>query len=197
MSSGYWWAIGGLSTDIVGGSLLAVEAIKLDNVRKLAHILQTKIREPLTSPIFRPDDDSPPLDIPEDELEAMGFHHHTSLYVAAHFIGGWLLIGLIELIVFEASGFDMVGWLNDEILDLPIWATVLVYIVALWVALFVLGYLLGEFVIHTLISGSVGLALKLFTFVDEKTPTGTTGIIGFLFLFAGFLGQIAGVVLNG
>jgi hypothetical protein len=48
MSGGYWWSISGLISDIVGASLLAVEAIKLENIRKLAEQIRIRVELPLS-----------------------------------------------------------------------------------------------------------------------------------------------------
>jgi hypothetical protein len=127
----------------------------------------------------------------------MGFSGHTRLYMAAHYLAGWVGLAAVDLLVYAMSGRNLASGVNSWIVDRSVWLAVLLYVLlAIFLGLFV-SWMVGEVIIHSLMGGSIKGTLRLLTFIDEKTPNGTTGIIGFVFLFCGFVGQIAATVING
>lgn len=64
-------------------------------------------------------------------------------------------------------------------------------LIALWAT-----FGLGELVLHQILQRAVNANLKLLEAIDRNTPTGATGIIGFILMFIGFSGQIIGTILS-
>jgi hypothetical protein len=198
LSNGYWWSIFGLVLDITGASLLAVEAIKLENLRKLAEGIRMRVELPLESPLFMPEDpESEVWKIPTSELRARGFAGRHRLYTAAHIFAGWVGLFTVNMLIRAFTGYDVAERLNSWILSRSFWIAALLYlllgiVVGLWMS-----WLVGEGIIHGVAAGSIRGILRLLSFVDKKTPTGTTGIIGFVLMFCGFAGQIMATIVNG
>jgi hypothetical protein len=198
MSGGYWWSICGLTSDIIGASLLAVEAIKLENLRKLAEEIRLRVELPLQSPLFKPSDpESEVWEIPATELRAMGFGHRDGLYTAAHIVSGWFGLVTIDLLVRATSSYDIAIGVNSWIVARNLWLALALYLLLAIFFGLAASWLIGEFIIHRLIGGSARGAIKLLSYIDRNTPNGTTGIIGFVFMFFGFVGQIVATIVNG
>lgn len=191
----YLWSVTGLILDIFGAGLLAVEAIKLDNLKRLRKILEQKVSLPLQSPkIYAgPDND----DSTEAEVNSRrGFGGRTSLYAALHLVLGWLALLLIGWVFNTLFAFNLYVWITQQVGVLPLVLQLPIYAVGGLILFGAIAYLLGEIVLHGLIEKSVDTILKTLDSIDRNTPRGTTGIIGFSLLFLGFMGQIVGTILS-
>jgi hypothetical protein len=198
VSTGFWWSVCGLTSDIIGASLLAVEAIKLENIRKLAERIRLQVEVPLKSPLFEPTDPNSDIwKIPGSELQAMGFGHRDWLYTAAHVVCGWVGLAIVDLLIGTVTGHNFAALSNSWILSRPVWLTLILYALVLWIVGYGIAWLVGEVLLHRVIEGSVRTILRLLGYIDRKTPTGTVGIIGFIFMFFGFVGQLMATVING
>jgi hypothetical protein len=107
-----------------------------------------------------------------------------------HYVAGLLLFWVVDVAVHGVlSGLLLHGGLWA--LERPWYVTV-----ALLLAFIVFGvimglWMLGEFV-HMSITKIFTLVIKGLDFIDSQTPDGTVGVIGFVFLFLGFLFQMLG-----
>jgi hypothetical protein len=100
-------------------------------------------------------------------------------------LAGWLGLVAVDLLVRALSGYDIAGGVNCWIVHRGIWLAIFIYIrLAIFLGL-VASALVGELVIHALMEGSIRGILGLLNFIDKKTPTGTTGILGFILMFCG------------
>jgi hypothetical protein len=204
MGAGSWWSVVGLCLDIIGAFLVAVEAIKLENLRKLAETVRLRVAIPLQSPMFPPEDpESDVWQIPPTELAAMGFGHRKGLYFATHFVAGFILLAslcwILEAVFPDLLGLHIVvaagSWIGSLHVAVIIVVCLFGGLLLLW--LVVAGvWAAGEFVIHIILAGSAKAITKALLLIDAHTPRGTTGSVGFGILMCGFLGQIVGVFLN-
>ncbi|HLA80362.1 MAG TPA: hypothetical protein VJP78_01850 [Thermoleophilia bacterium] len=175
----------GLILNIIGAFFVSVEAIKLPNLRKL--------RERVVLPVHRRTL-SPRIVVTADRIVTSGSNASCLLYVGLHYVAGLLVIILLNLMF---SGMP-VHWLMTAAgwtLERRWYVVVVVILFALWCVVAGL-WLLGELV-HLAITGLTRAPLVLLDFIDERTPQGTIGIIGFALLFAGFCCQFWGTYLAG
>ena len=193
----YLWSMLGLSLDICGAFLVAVEAIKLDNFRRLRDQFLPTLTLALESPLLRQ---------PEDTDEAMesdpayykrnlrrGFGRHDGLFLAAHYAAGIIVVLLVN-IGLSAVGIDGVQFLRStlKLLDhIPL--IVRDFILVVVSALMLIGGLwgLGE-VVHESSLRALRIIIRALDIIDRRTPDGSIGILGFVLLFVGFLGQMYG-----
>lgn len=191
----YWFSVAGLLLDICGGFLLAVEAIKLENIRILRDRYLQGLFTGLESPRFiMPDMDQETIDEILAKNPRRGFGNRDKLYIFAHVLAGCLPLALVQAILWSLNQ-DPVKWLALAIWHLPIiWRVSVIVVGAIWV---IAGtYLAGELVIHQVIANGVRAVMATLEAIARNTPTGTTGIIGFILLFLGFLGQLTGVLTS-
>jgi hypothetical protein len=193
----------GLGFDIVGGFLVAVEAIKIENLRALrdrvlkrtnSYILGPRIlkQDVLTfdsNPIARDDEcciENSQKKEPEDSLPAMGCLPLLILHVVVGFTVLLLLNKLLDGMIYTKclSAVSELSWLLQA------------------------GVLLLVIIIGIPLSGAIGSGIfsafsvvlrstmKAVDFIESETPTGTIGIIGFLLLALGFLFQFVATYLT-
>jgi hypothetical protein len=205
MSPGYWWSIGGLSLDIVGASLLAVEAVKLENVRKLVDLLKNRALLPLESPLIVVPGQEKNAAVLEEvnsvDNRRRGFGGREALYIGAHVVAGWALVAAVLWIVYILASrifhYDLVERNSDFLAQWPVWIVVIAAALIFVITLPIVWLFLGEWVIHGILERAVKGGMQLLVSIDRNTPNGTIGIIGFMFMFAGFVGQIAATIANG
>lgn len=205
----------GLTLDIIGAFLVSVEAIKLENVRRFRDLL-VKFEHRTHSRPFAATDE---LDVrPEKKVPATGkrrAHRETlvpatdephvqvirltlpnryywDIFDGLHWIAGFLLlIGVNEI----THGLPVNLLVHSALwaLDRPWYIFALFLIVAGYGVMCV--WLLGEFV-HISITKMTVIAIKGLDFIDSRTPDGTVGLVGFVFLFLGFFFQMLGSYLG-
>ena len=182
----YHWTMLGLSFDIVGAFLVSVEAIKLDNLR----ILRSKILAPLHTATL-----SPKIRFVEGYVISSASRRFMVFYNSLHYLAGALLL----------IGVNYVsrGWLLDLARSIINWLSGKSWYVIVLLSVIFLAYgiiaglwLLGELV-HVSITQLTRLSLTALDFIDARTPNGTIGVIGFAFLFIGFLLQMLAAYLSG
>lgn len=183
----YWWSIAGLIFSIFGGFLLSVEAIKLDNLRKLReHYLPNLFANIQSRPFYDP---NTLYKIDELRRHELGGRHR--LFDFLHLAAGVGVLGVAELIC-RREGIDPIQWMALNIWHLPIvWRVLVIVISPLY--LYSLVWLLGEQV-HRAIQRTLAITMRSLEAIERNTPPGTVGIMGFALLFIGFLGQIIGTI---
>ena len=195
----FMFTVVGLVFDISGAFMLAIEAIKLERFRRLRDRFLSPIALAVESPRFRrPEDtdraihDSPAFYARNLER---GFRGHLRLYTAAHYVAGSAVgIGLYLLLAgFGVRPQEGASWLIKH------WPPEAAYpIIILLVAYFLLGvlWMFGE-IIHMGASLLLRSVTRFIRFIEERTPDGTIGMIGFALLLLGFVGQMTGAILSG
>lgn len=189
---GYEYSMFGLSFDIVGAFLLAVEAIKLENLRAFRDRGFKRMQEYTLSPriTFAPAGEGlgpVPPSVPADR--------YPGFFMGLHYFAGLILVAVAN----EFLG----GQINRLLLRGGLWALGRPWYVTIAVTLgfvlfgIILGlWMLGELV-HVAITKSVDASIKALDFIDLRTPDGTVGLLGFLALLIGFLLQMYGSYLGG
>jgi hypothetical protein len=190
----YHFSILGLALDIMGAFLVAVEAIKLENLRALRDRVLRRIHEYTLSPriIFVDDAGHPlgrvqPPPVPADR--------YPGLFMGLHYVAGLILLVILNHVLdgWVYSSFIKGGlWVLDQPWYLAALLTLVFVIIGVVVGLWMLGEL-----VHITLTVAMQVPIKIVDFIDARTPDGTVGIIGFLLLFAGFLLQMYGAYLGG
>jgi hypothetical protein len=172
----YHLAMAGLILELLGGFLVSVEAIKLQNLRKLRDRLFSPLHDFTVSPSVHwvPGAAPPPSKTWKDR-------HPFVWFFATHFLGGALGV-VICVTALESAGIDarsfIISWLPRSVPG--------VTAAALPIALGVLA--VGE-AAHFLSICLSNVPIRLLDAIERKTPEGTIGILGFVALAAGFLLQ--------
>ena len=190
---GYQFSMLGLGFDIVGAFLVAVEAIKLENLRALRDRVLKRMHEYTLSPrITFVDDAGQPLGLVQPSVPA---DRYPTFFMGLHYLAG---LGLVA-----AANELLSGSVYRLLLRGGLWALERPWYVTIAAALgFVLFgivaglWMLGELV-HVAITRSVQASIKALDFIDSRTPDGTVGVLGFLALLIGFLLQMYGSYLGG
>lgn len=176
----------GLSLDIIGAFLVAVEAIKLKNLRTL----REKVLEPAHKATL-----SPRIEITDDKMITHASKRYLFVFTLLHYMAGVLLLLAANALL---AG-HLMSWLRASVLWLmerP-W-----YVIAVLALLFIVYggvfglWILGELV-HITITQITKFLLRLLEFIERRAPDGTVGILGFLFLLVGFSLQIVGAYIGG
>lgn len=188
----------GLALDIIGAFLVAVEAIKLKNLRALREKFFEPTYRHTLSPRIR-FVDSERVVTPAQETESRPSEHYPpGLFQGLHFVAGFLVVAFVNHLL----GGRLVAWVTRAAVwtvDRPLYITVPVVILAMvFGVVYGVGglWMLGELV-HMLITGATKLPIRLLELVEARTPDGTVGILGFFFLLVGFGLQFYGVYLGG
>ena len=186
----YQYTVAGLILDIIGALLVSVEAIRIENLRRL----RDRFFRPMHSSILPKkitivDDETPLYDqqpLPDDEIE---FSEGLRRWLLSHTLAGVFAVSL---------AYFLLGHHAQKMVDfLLLWAAsrsalslIALVLPAAFIA-FLLILAVGEAVHYALIHLS-RLPIAFLDIIDRNTPNGTIGIVGFLFLFFGFLLQIVG-----
>jgi hypothetical protein len=175
----------GLGFDIIGAFLVSVEAIRLDNLR----VLRTKILEPLHTATL-----SPKLVVTDDALVGTVTRSYMIFYNGLHYLAGILFLVLVNyllhgLLLFWFSSF--VHWLSTK----RSYVILLLGLICVVYGIFAGLWMLGE-LIHMGITQLTRWPIPILEFIDARTPNGTIGIIGFAFLFLGFILQMWAAYLS-
>ncbi len=183
----------GLAVDIVGAFLVAVEAIKLQNLRALRDRVLRRAHELTLSPrIIIVDRSSrllgpPPVQVPSDR--------YAGLFMGLHYVAGLIVVLVVDQLL---DGQVYMRFIQGAlwVLARP-WYLVGLLAVAFLVLGVVIGlWMLGELV-HVTLTATFRVSIRIMDAIDAKTPDGTVGVIGFLLLVAGFLLQMYGAYLGG
>jgi len=178
------WSLIGLLLDIVGLLLLSVEAIKLDNIRKL----RTRFLLPFHAWVkpatikFVDHDDS-------DDSTTTARDYGCAWWLFTHAGSGAVTVGVVGLLLRRMSpraSVTMLEWFA------ALGAGWKVAVIALLVILLpnLLIYV-GEFWHYSVIWLTGGFVAAA-EFVDRKTPDGTIGLIGVALALLGFIFQFIG-----
>jgi hypothetical protein len=161
----------GLSCDVVGATLLGVEAVTLKNVRRLRDWLDERGHGffRVINPQITLVDDVPP----KSTRESLA----TTVTATAWLTGVLILGGAVSFGLYEVS--RSVG--ASSLTTLPIWALVLASVGGVLLAL-----TLGTLVISAAES-LLNFLLRLIELLDRHTPTGGVGILGVVLLVVGRL----------
>lgn len=182
----YYLTMIGLLLDIIGAFFVSVEAIKVKNLKTL--------REKILGPMHKATL-SPKLKFVDGLMVTHASHRYVSIFMSLHYLAGALVIvGLNRLLdnkLFEWY-IIAVAWT---------WSKPWYIFIALVAAFVFFGgfmglWLIGELV-HMAITKVTKLIVIFFVFIEDKTPDGTVGIIGFFFLFIGFVLQLWGTSIAG
>ncbi len=172
----------GLVLDIVGAFLVSVEAIRMENIRALRDKVFRKAQRYVLSPrIIVVDDKGVPV---AGSSERVPSDSYPGLFMGLHYVAGLLLI-LIVNHALEGLLFEWLFKLAALLLGQPWYVIVPVAIVSLLFGVVAGLWMLGELV-HELVSRTTWFVIRVLDFVDARTPNGTVGVLGFLFLLAGF-----------
>lgn len=182
----------GLVLDIIGAFLVSVEAIRMENIRALRDKVFRKVQQYALSPrIVVVDDKGVPV---AGSTERVPSDSYPGLFMGLHYVAGLLLILLVNDVL-EGLVFELLFKLAVLLLDQPWYVVVPIAIVFLLFGVVAGLWLLGE-LMHELVSRATRFAIQVLDFVDARTPDGTVGVLGFLFLLAGFGLQIYGTYLG-
>jgi hypothetical protein len=184
----------GLIFDVVGAFFVAVEAIKLDNFRRFREIVLEKAHRYMLSPriilVDKKGNEFNKLDgdpLPSERI--------PGLFMALHNIAGFIVLVILNAfldgIIFERF-ISYCFWFINK----PWYIMIIVFVVFVIFGLAAGLWVIGELV-HVLLENTITISIKLFNVIEEKTPTGTIGIMGFIFLMAGFSLQFYGAYLSG
>jgi hypothetical protein len=190
------WTLSGLCCDIIGALLVAVEAVKLSNIRAL----RDRVFEPLHRAVQ-------PIPIVWEEGESHGPRRSDWFgrwilapwwpWLAFHAFMAAMPIVLLDVLL-RRAGLHLIGDAYDayarSFASHPYWIKAVLVFVAVCAAL-ILTVTLGEFMHQTLLA-VCALPIKALTFIDRKTPDGTVGIIGAVFLVVGFSLQVVGAIAS-
>lgn len=183
----------GLEFDIVGAFLVAVEAIKLENVRRLRDGFFKRLHRYTLSPrlAFRSADDPPAVVKADDEVPS---ERYVGLFIGLHYVAGLLVLIAVDAV----AGGRLSRWLREALtwtMEQPWYVAIAVGLLALVFGIFLGLWGLGE-IVHMGLGGALRGAVNLLDFIDVRTPDGTVGIAGFVLLAIGFGLQIYGAYLG-
>lgn len=183
----------GLGFDIVGALLVAVEAIKIENFRALRDRIIKKAHGYTLSPRVVFVDEAGPRRI-ENPQESRPSESFPGVFMALHYVAGFIFLLLLNELL---DGLIYTTYLKtvDWLLGLRWFWQVPVLLFAGTFGVFFVFWGLGE-VAHMILSSALICAMKAIDFIEERTPTGTVGILGFLLLAVGFLFQLVGTYLS-
>ena len=193
----------GLTLDIVGGFLVAVEAIKIENLRALRDRVLKRTNSYILGPqiltqgvltfygnrIARDNkchSENSQKKEPEESLPAMGCLPLLTLHVVVGFMVLLLLNKLMGGIIYTKclSAVSELNWLLRA---------------ALLLLVIIIGVPLSGSIgsgVFSAFSVALRSTMKALDFIEAETPTGTIGIIGFLLLALGFLFQFVATYLT-
>ena len=177
----YIWSMCGLSFDIVGAFFLSVEAIKIDNIRLLRDRYLPVLSKKLEGPIMVPGEEGSDIAF---TIQASSVYVH--LFDLLHVLVGALIIAGASYPFWSS----IVGFFSHVALPFLILGSIV-----LAVPLIVLLWGIGELV-HQSLLWLIRSAIALCDQIDKKTPNGTIGIIGFVLVFIGFMGQMLGTLFG-
>ncbi|MEU8209745.1 hypothetical protein AB0B85_11155 [Micromonospora sp. NPDC049044] len=198
-----YWSLLGLMLDIIGGALLSVEAIKLENLRKLRGGILKQGRWILPPVITLPNPgiDSGEPSRPAEEADLRGTALSSlslAIYLGIHYLAG-IVVSAVLYFVLRKFGFDLVNFIGQILSSASGMAKAAVFagiiVAGIFYAVSVL-FILGELV-HQLASAAWQASLWCLTTVDKSTPSGGVGMIGATLLLLGFIGQFLGTLLAG
>ena len=193
----------GLGFDIVGGFLLAVEAIKIENLRVLRDRVLKRLNSYILGPRMVPtrnifvdtigkvQDKEYRLESSQNKeriesLPAMGCLPLLALHV---------LVGLITIILFvKCIDSNIYTKLSSFLSELSLLSKLLVILLITIIGIPLSGAIGSG--VFTALSFTINSIIKVIDFIDAKTPTGTIGIMGFFFLALGFLFQLVATYLS-
>jgi hypothetical protein len=187
----------GLLVDIAGGFLVAVEAIKIENLRVLRDRFLKRTNSYILGPRIAPqqimDDlnsgcniESAKRNETNDSLPAMGCLTLLSLHVIA---------GLFPLFLIDKFTNGIVHTIClSEFSKLNLSLRILIASIAVICGIPLFGAIGSG--IFSSISFGLKSTMKAIDFIEAETPNGTTGIIGFLLLTLGFLLQFLATYLT-
>ena len=189
----YHFSMVGLGLDIVGAFFVAVEAIRLENLRALRDGVLRRLHAYTLSPrITFVDKSGTAVGPVQPPVPASRF---PGLFMGLHYVSGFLVVVVVnEVLDGEPYNLFLVGGL--WVLDRPWYAAVFLVLAFVLFGCVVGLWMVGELV-HVGLTASIKLPMKVIDFVDAKTPDGTVGVIGFLLLVAGFLVQMYGAYIGG
>jgi hypothetical protein len=182
----------GLVLDIIGGFLVAVEAIELKNLRILRErVFRTAYRYTLSPRIRVIPAAVKPRKRKDDDRPAERF---VGVFMGLHYLAGFLVLVVVNGLV----GGRLLDWAVHGVLWLlqrpwyigwPVLVIGSLYLIVggLW--------MLGELV-HVLATKTTTFAIHVLEVIEVRTADGAVGIIGFAFLFAGFALQMCGTYLG-
>ncbi|MGA2770135.1 MAG: hypothetical protein ABSG26_04905 [Bryobacteraceae bacterium] len=197
------WTMLGLSLDVMGGFFLAAEAIKIPNLQKLRDSFLRPVHGALL-PTPYPLGGATSSEAPRTPLQTASDRGETFVVrlrprwnrrgwrfrlinEALHVLAGAVLL-TVAAVASHGGLLDCARWAASWILHLPLLPRILLFPVTV-----ALGYnivwLAGELVHSALVRVSQAL-ITLLEFIDRNTASGVIGILGFLFLFLGFLLQM-------
>ena len=179
--SPYYWSMLGLIFDIIGAFFISVEAITIDNLKKLRDRILLPAHKLTISPRIEW------VDNPGKEKRVGTLF--VIFYIGAHYVVGAVVLYLLDRMM-ERYGVSVsksfLTWYLSQSLNIKILVSVLIFFLAIFIL-----FSVGELV-HIAINRLTKSSVIMVDFIDRKTPDGTIGIIGFLLLLTGFLLQIYG-----
>jgi hypothetical protein len=199
-----YWAMLGLAFDIVGAFLLAVEAIKVENLQRLRtrfllpmhiRILPRPFAIDIPEPVDGRDSKAPPEHPMDLERSVVVLKAPSNvkrrLFSFVDFLLH-LLAGFVVLVVIDGflDGSLLSLWrpAKEWIWGLGSWLFFPTLIVALYFFVMIL-LLLGE-IVHMLLIRASKVAIEVITLIERETESGVVGIVGFLLMLVGFLFQM-------
>jgi hypothetical protein len=182
----------GLAFDIVGAFLVAVEAIRLENLRALRDRVLRRIHQFTLSPriVFVDESGRPIGPVPA----AVPADRYAGLFMGLHYVAGLLVVVAVnQLLDGRAYSLFMEG--TSWVFGRPWYLAVLCVLLFLMIGVVAGLWMLGELV-HMGLTAVIRASIRVVDLIDAKTPDGTVGVIGFLLLVAGFLLQMYGSYLG-
>ena len=183
----------GLVLNIIGAFFVAVEAIKLENLRALREKVFRQAYRYTLSPRIRIVESNAEA-ILQDQADARPSERFVGLFMGLHYVAGFVVFVLVNYLLggrILAWAVQAAAWLLNRpwYVGWPVLLLALLFVVVagLW--------MVGELV-HRLAMKAITIPIRLLEFVEARTPDGTVGVIGFLFLLAGFGLQMYGAYLG-
>lgn len=177
----------GLVFDLFGAFLLAVEAIKIHNVRALRERFIRPLLRHTRSPRIRVVTDrepAPPDDDAFDESPLWQGKAGGAIFMGLHYVAGALVLWGVDQLVDGKLSKCAVGatiWSADR----PLYVSIPLAFMAFWF-LGVAGlWLLGE-VVHISVTSLLRGLIACVDLIDLHTPDGSVGVLGFFLLATGF-----------
>jgi hypothetical protein len=187
----YVWSLTGLVVDIIGVSLLSVEAIKLENLRKLRdHFLKPlhEYSKPLAI-TFTEDGALPDPELRHRATWFDGMFWWLLTHAGSGALTLWLIGMRLSARVAPAFAWIAAHWHTTGLLGrvLSMWiGGVLLLFAATWIGE---GY-------HYSIIWLTRRLVDVADFIDRRTPDGTIGLVGFFIVVVGFILQFLGTWLG-
>jgi hypothetical protein len=189
----YHFTMLGLGLDIIGAFFVAVEAIKLENLRTLRERVFRNAYRYTLSPRIRFVDSEAVPNLDEDAERPS--ERYAGFFMGLHYVAG-LIVLLVANHLFDGR---VIAWLSQGgvwLWERPLYLGVPFLLLALVLGVVVGLWSLGE-VVHMLMTGTTKSSVRFLEFVEARTPDGTVGMLGFLLLVAGFSLQFYGTYLSG